>query len=176
VRFFPEKAPWDFDLQNKQAAYNWLENQGKDNNGALLEKEILFIDNTEILKAIFKYPMLIPNSMGMYYLGLLFLSFKDFYYQINIEAAELDPIGLREAVVSMLEGPKIDVTKVEPIQVSSTQELFEKMKQARAQAEVLPSDDEKYDAGFPDHPLTKVRGMQKRICETLKIHKKLLDN
>ena len=33
----------------------------------------------------------------------------------------------------------------------------------------LPSDEQKYDGNFPDHPLSKVRARMGKIVETLKV-------
>jgi hypothetical protein len=72
--------------------------------------------------------------------------------------------GAREAAVALLEGlPKR--AEEEPVVLSSMEEFVQRARAAPVRR--LPSDDERYDEAFPDHPLSKVRALQAHILGSL---------
>src|SRR5262249_30565705 len=76
--------------------------------------------------------------------------------------------GVREAAVMAIEGDRWPKRVAEePIVVKGVEDMFERMRAQPLRA--IPSDDEKYDQMFPDHPLAKVRRRMNEVVSTLKV-------
>ena len=126
------------------------------------------VANLTALRGLFKYRSPIPQSLGMMYVNILWMSFGDWVAQLNVESLEHGTTGAREAVVFMIEGESRDNIKPsEPVLVASTEEMFTHMRAQPLQA--LPSDSCKYDQSFPDHPLSKVRRRMEQVIATVSI-------
>ena len=106
------RVDWPFDLTDSDAARFFCFNQCNDNNGVMLEMGVVSVaSGIECLRGLFKYHAPIPNSLGMAYVGILWLAFEACRYQIKVESMELGDTGLREAVVMMMEGGQMAATK-----------------------------------------------------------------
>jgi hypothetical protein len=107
----------------------------------------------------------------MYYVGILWVPFQECCYQINIEAMEVGVTGGREAAVMLIEKDKWPSPSegTAPVMLKSADELFERL--GAAPIRQLPSDAEKYDSSFPDHPLSKVRFRLAQVTSTLKLER-----
>ncbi len=181
MRFSQRPPDWPFDLRDFQGATKFYGNQCAENKGVMLSMDILNVDKVEVLRGLFKYRAPKEGSLAMMYVGILWIPFSNFNYQINVEALEHGVTGFREAAVAMLEpkdysNPKIleetpwpEAKSEEPIVVKSAEEMFERMSQASVRK--LPSDDEQFDSKFPDHPLSLVRARLSNIIDTMKINK-----
>lgn len=149
--------PWDFYCHELDKAEPYWQQQTQQINGSLIELNYLEIQKIPALQGIFKYRSPEPNSLAMYYVGIIWLPFKHFLYQINCEAVEKGDTGIREATVALLldkETPAQLKEQDEP-EIISMNELFEKLSQSKITR--TPADQSKYDDLFPDHPLTQVR-------------------
>jgi hypothetical protein len=135
------------------------------------ELKVTSIQGIEALVGVFKYRSPQPGHLGKYYVGIIWLPFQDFLFQINFESLERGTTGLREAAVALIAEPKSDVTP-EPEVVISAEELFEKLRTGTIRR--LPSDDPQFDAMFPDHPLTKVRDLQQRFTGNVVFSQRLI--
>jgi hypothetical protein len=171
MRFVNEPANWPFDLRDPDAAACFYWNQCADNNGIMLSMQVITIDGVEALRGLFKYHAPGPNRLAMAYIGILWLPFETCRFQINVEAMELGTTGTREAIVMSLDRenwPQFEQLG-DPL-VIETEEQWNAMYEValKKPPRHLPSDDAKYDAGFPDHPLSKVRARLDKIVESLK--------
>jgi hypothetical protein len=178
LRFSQQAVDWPFDLTDLDGAREFYGKQCAAASGAMLSMDVLSVEKLEVLRGLFKYRSPVAGSMGMVFVGILWIPFTNFNYQINIEAIEGETTGFREAMVMMIDAsqyPNPDILKTvpwpkpnaEPIEVNSADELFEKM---RAKPLVqLPSDDEQFDAMLPTHPLSLVRKRLAKVTETLKM-------
>ncbi len=116
----------------------------------------------------FKYRSPVPGSLGMCYVGILWLPFEDCRFQVNVEALEMGTTGMREATVMIIEGDKWPMEPQDKIPViTSEEELQELYRKARVRR--LPSDDPRYDASFPQHPLSLVRARLARVIATTRL-------
>ena len=169
LRFRPTPPSWSFDLSNPQAAKDFYRQQCDENSGAMLFAEVLPVSGFETLCGVFKYRAPVPNSLAMLYVGILWLPFADCNFQINVEAMEQGTTGLRETGVRLME-PQIwdDPPDAPTVVVASAEEMFSRMRAARVKE--LPSDAERFDVKFPDHPLSLVRYRLREIMHTLKLN------
>lgn len=134
--------------------------------GAILSVDLQTLQGIEISRNVFKFRFPQPGSMSMIYLGSLMIPFKNFSYVFRTESFERGDPGTREAAVAILEKPKKNKI-TSKLEISTPDMLFHRF--ASSQIEALPSDNEKYDEAFPNHPLSKVRRFLTHIGETLSI-------
>jgi hypothetical protein len=169
LRVTPRRANWAFDLRDEAAAIAFYSNQCIERGGVMLSMNVVQVGKHEALQGIFKYRAPIPGSLAMMFVGILWIPYQDWIAQINVESLESGTTGMREATVMAIEGdnwPRPE-TETEPVAVSSPEEMFSLM--AAQALRVLLSDAEKYDAVFPDHPLSKVRERMVQVKDSLKI-------
>ncbi len=160
----PPSYPYDF--TDIAAARNYYEQQSVENGSAMISVDFDHSADVDIMKGVFKYRSPEPHDLGMYFVGVLALLFRDLSFQINVESMETETTGLREVAVALLSDESSTVDD-EPIMVESADEMFEHMRKRPVRR--TPSDDEDYDDSFPDHPLSKVRSVQIHILRTLSI-------
>lgn len=147
---------WPFDLRDEAAARDFYARECDTLSGTLIEIAVRRIGGFEALTGVFKYRSPVPQHLGMYYVGIIWLPFESCGFQINIESLERGTTGAREAAVALIETPE-PPTQDEPELLTSMEDFFERVRNAKVRA--LPSDDPKYDDAFPEHPLSKVRRM-----------------
>ena len=159
---------WPFDLTNPAAALEFYRRECEQNGGVMLEMDVLTAADADGLSGVFKYRSPAPDSVGMAYVGVLWLPFRDCRFQINVEAVETGATGMRECAVMMIEGDKWPMEPQEVIPVINSQEELDSL-YAKAQVRQLPSDSPKYDASFPQHPLSQVRAGLARVIATAQL-------
>ncbi|MFZ6778712.1 hypothetical protein ACO0LD_17960 [Undibacterium sp. Ji83W] len=172
IRFFDRQPDWPFDLRDEKAARDFFEAQSRSLNGVLIEIAVENIAGTECLVGVFKYKSPVPNDLGMYYVGIVWMPFEKFLFQINFESMEKGTTGMREAAVAMIVNPAPVKSDEEPVMLNSMEELFANLRKKPVQA--VPSDDKKYDEMFAEHPLSKVRALLDHFRNNVKIDKQLL--
>ena len=109
-------------------------------------------------------------SLGMRYAGMLTMPFADFFHNLWFIAEEADPTGYREA--ALMASGKVEMPpRPEVVPVIESQEQLEAMyAEARNQPPpVTGCDDEQWDAAFPQHPLSRVRGYLRKVRETMTV-------
>jgi hypothetical protein len=171
LQLFTEKPTWPFDLENESAAKKFFEQQSKEFAGAMIEMRVEKIQTLNMLAGVFKYRAPIPNSLAIYYVGIIWIPFKDFIYQINFESLEKGTTGIREALVMAQEGVPDYMLEQTPVAVESMDEFFKLSRQNELKA--ISSDDKKWDEFLPDHPLTKVRCAMVEFSQNVKINPRL---
>lgn len=162
---------WPFDLTDPNAAREFYRHECEQNSGVMLEMDIVTVAGVEGLAGVFKYRSPVPDSLGMAYVGILWLPFKDCRFQVNVEAVEMGATGMREALVMDIEG---DLWPMEPqaeIPVINNQEELDALyaKARERPLRRLPSDNTKYDASFPQHPLSLVRAALARVIDSAQL-------
>jgi hypothetical protein len=124
-------------------------------NGGMIEVEVLKRQQFDIVRTIFKIPK--PVS-GMLYVGSLTIPFNTCSFVLKVQAVEFGPTGMREALIVnrlLQDGSFNDASwSADPYDNKITAgNLMNK------------SEDQKYDADFPDHPLTQVRNLLTRLAQ-----------
>ncbi|NEQ97361.1 MAG: hypothetical protein F6K30_11645 [Cyanothece sp. SIO2G6] len=166
LRYFAEQPLYPYDFRSLEAARRFYDAQSIENGGAMISVDFVKVDGIDVMKGLFKYHSPDPRSMGMYYVGVLAMLYRDFSFQINTEALEVGETGAREAAVALTLNEKSPEEK-EPVHVESMDELFTLMRSKQVCR--ISADNEEYDAAFPNHPLSKVRTLQSRILKSLKV-------
>jgi len=169
LRVSQQPPAWPFDLRDYSAASDYYFRQCAENKGVMLEMEVIQIGELEALRGLFKYRSPVQKSLAMMFVHIIWIPFKNWTIQINIEALERGTTGMREAAVMMIEGDKWPKPSLEdpPIEINGTEEMFEKMRSHPLR--VLPSDDAKYDKTFVNHPLSMVRNRMTQILSSLTV-------
>ncbi len=157
---------WKFDLRQPQKAEDHYEEECAGFNGKMLSTEVIEVDGVEALMGVFKYRAP-DNVRGRMFVGIIWIPFADCTIMLNVEAIESGITGVRESLVAISEPLPVPEFAPDPIHVSSVEEMFAHM--GKQPLTILPSDDPKWDAKFPDHPLSLVRARLKRVVETLKL-------
>ena len=91
-----------FDLTDPASAREFYRRECEQNAGVMLEMEPVTAAGVEGLCAVFKYRSPVPGSLGMAYVGILWLPFRDCRFQVNVEAIEQGTTGIREAAVMVI--------------------------------------------------------------------------
>jgi len=167
LQFYEGPPDWPFDLAEPDVAADFYRRQCLDREGVMLSMNVTrAAAGGEVLQGVFKYRSPVPRSMGMYYVGILWLPFKQCCFQINVEAMETGATGGREAAVMLLGTDKLSrPPEKEPIVVKSMEELLSRSRSEPVQS--LESDDPRYDHSFPNHPLSQVRTRLRKALDTL---------
>ena len=162
---------WPFDLTDPVAAREFYRRECGQNAGVMLEMEPVTAAGAEGLSGVFKYRSPVPGSLGMAYVGILWLPFRDCRFQVNVEAVEMGTTGMREAAVMVIEGDKWPMEPQAEIPIINSQEELDALyaKAWERPLRWLPSDDPKYDASFPQHPLALVRAGLARAIATAQL-------
>ncbi len=165
-RLFDNPPTFPYDFSDVEAARKFYHAQSIDNGGVMLSVDFTCAGGIDVMKGVFKYRSPQPNSMGMYFVGILAFLFRDFAFQINTESLETGTTGAREAAISLILNEKPAENR-ESIPVNSMEEMFEMMRNRPLSK--TPADREEYDASFPNHPLSKVRAIQQHIINTITV-------
>jgi hypothetical protein len=162
---------WPFDLTDPDAAREFYRRECEQNAGVMLEMEPVAAAGVEGLAGVFKYRSPVPGSRGMAYVGILWLPFRDCRFQVNVEAVETGMTGMREAAVMAIEGDKWPMEPQAEIPVISSPAEWEALSRKARERPLrrLPSDDPKYDASFPQHPLSLVRARLAHVIATAQL-------
>jgi hypothetical protein len=110
---------------------------------------------------------------GMTYVGSLTLPFRDFSYVLKVQCAERGTTGMREAVL-FDRAMQAGTVRVEvPSQPGLIGRLLGKEKPAAgAPPRIIGDwspDDPKWDARFPEHPISRVRRVLARVEGSLTV-------
>lgn len=131
--------------------------------GGLVSVDQLSISGAIAVKTIFKFPQ---NPHGMVYVGSLTFPLVDCSYVIKVQCQEYGTTGMRDAVIFALNHHCL------PIEVDESQRVkgwFQDPYDSERQDPIMRnlSEDEKYDADFPTHPLSRVRRYLHEIQDSL---------
>ena len=165
------KPPIPFDPANPALLSDYYEQQSREHGGAMISVDISTCRGLEYLRGVFKYRSPQPGSLALYYVGIIVFPFKQCSYQINTESLEVGMTGMREAAVMAIgDGPPI--REQPPQLMDGGGEPYADLRSLPLQR--IPADAPKYDAKFPNHPLSKVRRLQTHILSTLSFPDRLL--
>lgn len=163
-RLFNTPPTFPYDFSDIEAARKFYASQANSNGGVMLSTDFHTVNGIDVIKGVFKYRSPQPNSMAMYFVGILAFLFRNFSFQINTESLETGTTGMREAAIGVL-SERQPAKQPEEIIVNSVEEMFEHMRNKPLSK--TPADLEEHDALFPNHPLSKVRSLQEHIINTI---------
>ena len=108
-------------------------------------------------------------SHGFLYTGIVTMPFRDFFCNFLFLAPEHGTTGFRESVLMATGKVSVPEQKEIPV-IQNEQELEAMYRKARAGApQVTACDNEEFDAIFPKHPLSRLRGYLKSFRESLAV-------
>jgi hypothetical protein len=122
--------------------------------GGLISVDLLTVGEMDVIKTTFKIPQ---QPFGMTYLGSLIFLFPDFNYIIKVQCEEHGMTGIRDTTVFMrlLNESNLESGLDEEFMKGWAQDPYDKTYTGSALRTL--ADDEKYDAQFPLHPLSRLR-------------------
>jgi hypothetical protein len=136
---------------------------------AIIEVNRLALDGCPAIRTINKVPQ---QPSGMTYIGSLTLPFRDFSYVVKVQCREVGVTGIREALVAdeLLQAGVVTIDESGQVQgwMQDPSDPAAKAPLGRNRA-----DSEEYDARFPEHPLSRLRSVLKRVQETLRVTEEL---
>jgi hypothetical protein len=140
---------------------------GLGNGRGLVELEVREVLGLRAVWLIFKIPQ---DPMGMTYVGSLTLPFHEFSYVLKVDCPEMGMTGVRDSVVFALEKQAGRMKFDSPAEfppLGWTQDPYDPGLQSPVMRNL--SDDERYDAQFPTHPLSRVRRHLTSMLSTLQV-------
>ncbi|HEX4207741.1 MAG TPA: hypothetical protein VHZ51_26795 [Ktedonobacteraceae bacterium] len=172
LEFFPTATSLPTYLHDAAGWLQYYQGRVQHEGGAVVSIDLLPLDGLDAVRALFKFrnPKLHRLSpLGMTYLGSWMLPRAHFSYIIKVQCFEYGATGTREAAVAVkqADGDVHSMTGEPPRIVSSADEWLAEL--AKSPVTVTPSDDAKYDATFPLHPLTRARSYLRHIQQTAHI-------
>jgi hypothetical protein len=112
---------------------------------------VLRVAGCPAIKVIFKVPQ---KPSGMTYVGSLTIPFRDFSFVVKVQCEERGITGGREAVLltRWLETHDLPAVLGDPTDLPDWH-----------------PESEEFDAEFPGHPISRVRRVLRRVCDSLVI-------
>jgi hypothetical protein len=139
-------------------------------NGALIACDMIEFDGVSVIRTLAKYRP--ATGSAMTYVGALTVPVASHVIELSIRASERRITGVREALVVAAMSQTAGISEREQLarKVMPVEWKFERYHPgSRGDVAYLVSDDEKYDAEYPDHPLSRVRRSLRRIERTFRV-------
>lgn len=172
-------VPTDFsyDLRNPDGFREFLHWQAQSMGSALIQCDFVDVKGLSVARVINKFwssPAPEDPSMGKDYNGSLIFPLAEGCFFIRVATQEQGLTSVRESVVTVLlhKQGKLELRKAAQPASGGDGPGAVLKKQMLA---LSPSDDEHYDAGFPEHALMRVRRLFKYIENTLTTAPELKD-
>lgn len=112
------------------------------------------------------------NPADRFYSGTLIIPFQEITFNLQLQCRELGITGIRETALAQILTAKGEISW-EPLYPDAEVEEGEGQKM-QAVGDFDP-DDEKYDADFPDHPLSRLRRRFPEIVRALRVSPNVKD-
>ncbi|WP_426395962.1 hypothetical protein ACN9M1_16210 [Ralstonia sp. R-29] len=119
---------------------------------ALIEADVAQLASLSAVRTLLKAR--IEQIRGFAFIGSYTLPFADRSYVIKVESMERGTTGIREAAAMILMGPP-NIDKATGELIGWAQDPYDPV--YRAEFMRNQADDQRFDAQFPDHPLSRVR-------------------
>jgi hypothetical protein len=173
LHYFPLPPDIPFNLTEINALREDSARNIKSQGGVVVEVAVETIQGIDVLRKILKFPMYNDGRPGRIYLGSYTLPFALFSYVIKVQSQEVGITGVREAnVMGWLmneHDPEVEEIMQNPAQGPEVDDGWggKAIFDPRILKIAARADDEKYDADFPNHPLTRVRAHLRHVKATL---------
>ena len=141
----------------------------KSAGGGLIEAEILHCGDISATRLIYK-----RLQMPAYvFTGMFFASLETHCSVWTIVDGECGTTGVREAIVTNQLYQSGEFKSIEDYERLWARDPYDPSYDGVDRSVLrFVSDDEKYDAQFPDHPLSRVRAFQRELCNWISIWKR----
>jgi len=153
------------DVQGLRAFYRKLTVEA---GGGIIEVDVVSQAQLRLVRTLCKFPQ---RPTGMAYIGSLALPFAAFSYLIKVQCPEQAITGLRDTLILSTLIPPDDQGPQRWVEEEWAKDPYEPSDRSRLRRNL--SEDEQYDAEFPDHPLSRARRYLARILRTLEVEPSL---
>ena len=128
-------------------------------NGGIITVDVSQLNHIPVVKTLFKFPQ---EERGITYITALTFLFKTCSFVVKVQAAETGATGMREAFL----GNKLMAGKsMEEILSGWSSDPYDKA--FKGEIMMNQSEEEQYDAQFPEHHLTKARQILTQIEKSI---------
>lgn len=136
--------------------------------GGIVSVDVLSIKGVSAVKTLFKLPQ---KPTGIRYLGSLTFPFAGFSYAIKVDCQEYGTTGARDTIVSLKVRKEFDPRDPFKGWFQDPYDPTRKDPIMRNQSE-----DEQYDALFPNHPLSRARKYLAEIEKSIEFSREVLES
>ena len=153
------------DLESIDEVWDFYRQACVNAGGAIIEVDNPVIDSFPATRTIIKVPQ---QPHGMSYVGSITLPRRDFSFVVKIQCSEQGTTGIRDSVIGEL------TMRSGQVRVDNNGEIsgwwadpYDPTFESGLARNL--GEDEKYDVDFPDHPLSRLRPILRRIEGTLRV-------
>ena len=164
VNYFPAVPDIQAPIDDVGALRSFYRHTAANHGLALIEVDTAKLTTLSAVRTLLKARM--DRIRGFAFIGAYTLAFSDRSYVIKVESVERGTTGMREAAILVINGV-VDIDESTGELIGWEQDPYDpsyRGKFMRNQA-----DDPKFDAEFPEHPLTKVRRYLKELEISIRI-------
>lgn len=164
INFYPAIPDIPVDVSDVQALRSCYRSVSESYELALLEVETAEFSGVPAIRTLLK-ARLDPTGFG--FIGSFTLPFADHSYVIKVQSLEEGITGVREAAVLMMSGFSPEVDEKTGKMIGWEQDPYDPGYQGAFMSN--RADHPRYDAQFPDHPLSKARGYLNELAGQLRL-------
>jgi hypothetical protein len=164
LNHFPRRPDIAADISDPGALRAFYRSAAESGGVAMVEVDPAHLAGLAAVRTILKARL---EPRGFAFIGSYTLPFANHSYVLKIQCLERGMTGMREAAVMAMQGGAIEVDELTGRLVGWEQDPYEPTYRGafmRNQA-----DDAKYDAGFPEHPLSKLRHCMHELATELEV-------
>jgi hypothetical protein len=164
--YFSKPSPMSASPQNLDRWRAEMRESSIRRKGAIIEVELRTLDGCAAIHDIAKVPQ---TPFGMGYLGCVTLPFRDFGYMVAVACRERGITGMRDTAIfaELIRKGEVKLGDGSDHPVGWMQDPYDPS--VATPPGRNRSDDERYDARFPDHPLSRVRQLLRQIESMLSL-------
>lgn len=164
INYFPVVPDIAADIADAAALRSFYRAAAEAGGVAMLEVIPVQVSGLPAVHTLLKARL---EPRGFAFIGSLTLPFEDRSYVIKVQSVEIGITGGREAAVMAMQQGAFELDEQTGKLIGWEQDPYDLAYRGSFMRNV--ADDEKYDAAFPDHPLSKVRGYLKELTETVEL-------
>jgi hypothetical protein len=163
INFFVATPDIEADLNDLPSLRNFYRRAAERHKAALLEVDVSHLHGVKVVRSLLKV-RLAPTGFG--FIGSYTLPFSDRSLVLKVQSIERGMTGVREAAVMVMDkDSQVDETTGKIL--GWEQDPYDSTYKGDFMRN--KADDPRYDAGFPDHPLSKVRRYLADLPESIEI-------
>lgn len=159
---FPIAPDIQADTSDEAAVRSFYRITAQRHGLALVEAALVELAGCRAVRVVMKARL---EPRGFAYIGSFTLPFADCSFVLKVQSTERGITGVRETAVLAMHGDKFEIDEATGTIAGWMQDPYDPTH--RCEFMRNHSDDERYDRGFPDHPLTRVRRSLHEITESV---------
>jgi hypothetical protein len=170
--YFPIPPDITADIADLEALRRFYRASGTARDVVQISLDTVDINGVRAVRQIVKIPQ---QPWGRTYIGSVTIPFRDFSFVLTLEACEHGMTGFRDTTVcqEMIRAGTVVPDADAGLLRGWTQDPYDPALRDGPYANL--SDAEVYDARFPEHPLSRVRPLLRRLTESLRVSPAIRD-